>query len=589
MARLIISSVLVCLVLAAPLPGSATTWATIEETCPVCGKKIELETIASYGSYIYNWPSKLQLVFWPDTDTFGVWFCTHCHYAALMGDFKGLPEEAVERVRGAVVAARQEQEGAHYAKISILYRLRMARVAYEARGDKSDYFWSHFHRVHGYHLAMGGTADEARAARLDALAIAERMLADEDGETPAKELLFIIAAMQVFTGQDSEARGTLDRFAEAPMEPLPEDVTAEDVAGYGAYLDEVAEELRAQIDPSGGDAVSAGEPPASADAPASTGTYDFSDSAIEGELLKPAGAYLVTSVALDIPAAGRAGPKSMERREAWVERQLQRNNLPVERRVALMADMARRIEDEARGVWADAYEEYDRQWEAWFLSDGEGSEPAMPDLSAVDQQWDRAIHWYDRILADPVCEPWRADALAGRLQVLLLADRIDGAVLEAQLLLERAPDSHHAPWAAVVIGDHHFQENMLLPAMEAYQLAVDGKDPVQSCYARYKLAWCQYNLGEFEAAVGTLTTMVERARALSPGPTDALWEEGVKDVVIMAAGLPLEESLEAIEGACGPGDGDCGSRLYDRLARLLEDTGRMRDAEEVRRRQVQDP
>lgn len=576
--RSILALLLGGLILAVPVQGFSTTWASVEETCPVCGKKIALESIASYGSYIYNWASKQQLVFWPDTDNYGVWFCTHCHYAALMGDFAGLPEEAVDRVREAIDAARQEQEGSQYAEIPILYRLRMAQVAYEARGGSTDYFWCRFHRILGYHLDRAGDDEGARAARLEAIAVAERMLAADDNVTPAKELLFIIAAMQVFTGQDGAARASLDRFAEAPMEPLPEGATAEDMAGYGGYLDEVAAELRGQIQPPDGAPAAAGESTVSGE------TYDFSDSAIDGDLVQPAGAYLVPIIDLGLPAAGRSGPKSLEQREVRVDKQLQRKNLSAKRRIALMADMARRSEEGAREVWTTEYEEYYRQWEAWFEGAGAGPEPAEPDLTVADERWDRALYWYDRILGEPQGEPWRADALAGRVRVLLHANRIEGAAQDAQLLLDQAPDSRHAPWAAVVLGDHHFQQNMLLPAMEAYRLAVDREDPVQSCYARYKLAWCQYNLGEFDVAVRTLTAMVVQARELSPGPADLLGDEGLKDMVIMAVGLPLDESLGAIEAACGSAGEDCRSRLLDRLARLLEEIGRLSDAQEVRSR-----
>ncbi len=583
--RNILALVLGCLILAVPIRGFTTTWATVEETCPVCGETIQLESIASYGSYIYNWPSKLQLVFWPDTDAYGVWFCKHCHYAAFMGDFKHLPDEAVERVREALAAARQDEEGDSYAEVSILYRLRMAQVAYEARGGSTDYFWCHFHRVLGYHKAHAGEAEEAREARLHALEVAERMLGAEDNETPAKELLFVVASMQVFTDQDEAALETLDRMAAAPMEPRSEGVSEEDMSGYGAYLDEVAAELREMVAP----AEPASVDPADADPAASRALYDFSDAAIAGDLVQPKATYLSPTLVLNLPPAGRGGPRDLARREAWVARQLARGNLSAERRVALMADMAERHMEVARSAWLTEYEDYDLRWEAWFQGDGSGPEPEEPDLSAADEAWDEALSWYDRILSEPGSEPWRAQALAGRVQVLVRADRLVGAVEDARRLLEQAPDSSHTPWAAVLIGDHYFGEALLAPAMEAYRVAVDGDDPVQACYARYKLAWCEYNLGDFELAVTTLTRMIELARSASPGPADTLLDEGLKDLVIMVEGLPLDRSLEVIDGACGPDSGECRARLLERLVRLLEEVGRVRDAEELRRREVRDP
>ncbi len=46
----------------------ATTWASSEKTDPMTGEKVPSHEIMSYGGYIYNWPSKYDLVFWPFTD-----------------------------------------------------------------------------------------------------------------------------------------------------------------------------------------------------------------------------------------------------------------------------------------------------------------------------------------------------------------------------------------------------------------------------------------------------------------------------------------------------------------------------------------
>ena len=46
----------------------ATTWKPSEKTDPLTGEKVPAWEIMSYGSYIYKWPSKYDLVFWPLTD-----------------------------------------------------------------------------------------------------------------------------------------------------------------------------------------------------------------------------------------------------------------------------------------------------------------------------------------------------------------------------------------------------------------------------------------------------------------------------------------------------------------------------------------
>jgi len=46
----------------------STTWADQEFVCPVCQTKNIFGVVTSYGSYIYQWPSKYQYIFWPLTD-----------------------------------------------------------------------------------------------------------------------------------------------------------------------------------------------------------------------------------------------------------------------------------------------------------------------------------------------------------------------------------------------------------------------------------------------------------------------------------------------------------------------------------------
>ncbi len=44
-----------------------TTWADKEFVCPVCKTQNTFGVIMSYGTYIYQWPSKYQFIFWPMT------------------------------------------------------------------------------------------------------------------------------------------------------------------------------------------------------------------------------------------------------------------------------------------------------------------------------------------------------------------------------------------------------------------------------------------------------------------------------------------------------------------------------------------
>lgn len=68
----------------------ATTWT---EPQPVPdpvrqGAKCQVSQPMSYGSYIYQWPSKYDQVFWPLTDPNGIWFCHESGFTAFIDDFE---------------------------------------------------------------------------------------------------------------------------------------------------------------------------------------------------------------------------------------------------------------------------------------------------------------------------------------------------------------------------------------------------------------------------------------------------------------------------------------------------------------------
>ena len=73
----------------------ATTWFPKEVTCPVCGTVNQFQVPGSYGSYVFQEPSKLQYVFWPATTDKFLYTCKQCRLTAYMGDFEAIPPEKV--------------------------------------------------------------------------------------------------------------------------------------------------------------------------------------------------------------------------------------------------------------------------------------------------------------------------------------------------------------------------------------------------------------------------------------------------------------------------------------------------------------
>ena len=221
----------------------ATTWASKDMQCPLCGKTTKMEVIASYGSYIYNWPSKHQLIFWPATTGYGLYFCEHCHLAMFMGDFQDLAKQKKEKrdaIAKAIAPFKKKQPGERYYQIPMTYRLKIAEAAYKQL-EKDDVFWCRFYRVMGYHFAGAGDQKGAKAARLKALQLAEKMIGDKVAEPPMKELVFIKGSMQYFTGQKDLAIATLKQVPQTPIKPT-KTITAEHAKNATVYLDGLAKD-----------------------------------------------------------------------------------------------------------------------------------------------------------------------------------------------------------------------------------------------------------------------------------------------------------------------------------------------------------
>ncbi len=194
----------VALVLAAALPVLAITTVQVKVVCPICSSENDFLEYASWGSYVYQYPSKFQLVFWPYTWSATIYSCKKCHLSLLMWDFKDFPKDKIESTNKLLAGIKLSGEYKSYTDIPASEKLQIAEQIYKGM-NRDNSFWSQFYRVLGYHLAQEKKPELAKEARLHALEITKRMLDDPSNEGRKKELLFIAASMNHFTGDDVTA------------------------------------------------------------------------------------------------------------------------------------------------------------------------------------------------------------------------------------------------------------------------------------------------------------------------------------------------------------------------------------------------
>ncbi len=77
----------------------ATTWFDDEATDPITGESITVQSIGSYGSYIYEWDSKFDAVYWPLTTESFIYFNTNSGYIAFGADFEEISTNDIQQVK----------------------------------------------------------------------------------------------------------------------------------------------------------------------------------------------------------------------------------------------------------------------------------------------------------------------------------------------------------------------------------------------------------------------------------------------------------------------------------------------------------
>jgi uncharacterized protein (DUF2225 family) len=188
----------------------ATTWADEEFTCPLCTTKNTFRVVMSYGTYIYSWPSKYQLIYWPVTDRNSVYCCKKCYLSTFMWDYKDLAKDKIPAIKKQLEGVSLKTPSTDYAKIPMSERLGIAEKVYGAL-NMDEAFWCRFYRILGYHYANEKNTLKADESRKKALNIAQKMLNDKAGETPAKELWLISGAMKHFLKDDDGAMADLNQ------------------------------------------------------------------------------------------------------------------------------------------------------------------------------------------------------------------------------------------------------------------------------------------------------------------------------------------------------------------------------------------
>jgi hypothetical protein len=237
-------------------------------------------------------------------------------------------------------------------------------------------------------------------------------------------------------------------------------------------------------------------------------TYDIGEDVVEGELVRPEGSWIGVRRPRGPRRAVRLEEEALARWTRAVEQEAAGGDGTSERD---RATALRREALEVRRSGAGPVTAEDHVGLAWLLEDLELREEALAAWRAV-------------LVADP-SGPW-------------------------------------APTARLSLAEAAFARGDLADARAGYAAVLP--DPTLGRYAAYKLAWCEWNLGDFGAAG-------RRFASLGPGD-DRLSLEARTDLARVAAQLPDDELPTLLRQACA-GEASCMDDLRRRANAARADAG----------------
>ncbi|MBX7096329.1 MAG: tetratricopeptide repeat protein [Myxococcaceae bacterium] len=143
------------------------------------------------------------------------------------------------------------------------------------------------------------------------------------------------------------------------------------------------------------------------------------------------------------------------------------------------------------------------------------------------------MRFYETILREYPSYDRKDEVLFSLGYNLYETNKKDQAVKRYEELIKNYPGSKFVPDTYVQLGNHYFEVAAnLSKAKEYYEKAFASTVPKIKSYALYKLAWCDYNAGDYERALKRLQDVIEYSEQQGKTFTD-LKNEALNDSVLM--------------------------------------------------------
>ena len=160
--------------------------------------------------------------------------------------------------------------------------------------------------------------------------------------------------------------------------------------------------------------------------------------------------------------------------------------------------------EKSKFVYFEEMQTFDAEYEKYLAEEAKGvkglSEPKISNRQS-DLYRQQAINLYQQILQEYPTYQRKDEVLFNLAYNMYELGKKKEAVAHYWDLIRQYPDSKFVPDAYVQLGEHFFNSNDLERARKAYEKALEYNIPQIYAFALYKLAWCDYNAGNYPEAL----------------------------------------------------------------------------------------
>ncbi len=242
--------------------------------------------------------------------------------------------------------------------------------------------------------------------------------------------------------------------------------------------------------------------------------------------------------------------------------------------------LAERYYEKARAIYYEEMQDYDKAMGAWIQkreTDPDAPEPKL-DNRKSQVYTNQAMAIYGVLLKKCKDYERRDEVLFTEGYNLYESGKKQEGIKMYWELIKSHPDSRFVPDAYLAMGEHYFNNNDVFNAKKAYDRALKFKESKVFTFALYKLAWCDYNLGDYEKAIEKFKQVVELARRESQKAARGdknkiqLRREALQDMILAFMQI---DALDSAEEYYLEQVGKKGTLEYMRkLARIYEKQGK---------------